>query len=1419
MLFMNKSKRIISILLSAVCVFSCTWTAAAAEEAENIIYVSTRGNVSGDGSIEKPVGSLQDAISLVAGKYKNKKEVTIEMEGGNYNISRGVQITEEILREFNGKLNIRNKAGQEVCVSGAVMLDINDFKPVTDEKIIARLYPEAVNKIGVLDLTKYGYTKETVDLLYGLNSIHENGNVNFMKLYLNGNEESIARYPNDGTVTLKKIIREEDRNSFPAAVTNKSRYHEENVGNGTTAILEFDYPQIRRWKEAKDAFVYGYVWVDYWAETLKVREFNPEEKTIELGNKAMDGIKINRQIHVMNLLEEIDIPGEYYVDPEEVKLYYYPSHRLESSDKVEIINLNDNVINLSGVSNVHISGISFKNSKGNGIEINKCDNVSIDKCKIYNIKGMGIHTVKYTNGTIKNCDVYNIGSVGIYIHESGDKLTLTPGNVTVYNNHLWHVSCETSGGWNGGIRLGDKCVGAKAVNNIIHDSISNPMTYEGNENYIAYNEIYNTLRETADSGVIYSGRNFTLYGIYVEYNYMHDNSNPKASNYGNVGSYMDDWGTGQNFNHNIVHMGKKIHTTAMGTHSKHTTMQYNIAYEAATGLGIGDRSIYVPNVFKEKIFPSYTLTNGGNVNLEPDFWDKGIWKEKYPQIGEIMPQIIRDNGYFLRDGNVVTDNVCVDAPIDMTNPDTFYPYNTFERNVEINDKSIFVDADNHDFRLTMDAVKKYNLSDKIINEENFSMDEIGIQTDERELDASDSEFGLIYPANASKKISKEGLVLKWEPALFADEYTYTIATDKELKNVVKTDTVYDTKVSVEGLQNDTIYYWTVKARQIGKQLHGEWDTKDGVFSFKISKYDNLDKDGLKESIQNLKNLLPSIKEGTEIGEYKAGTIKKIEAEIARGENILAASFGLQSDINETVTQINKMVSGISGYKIHGYQTLKIENEKAFTPQDVTTSAACENGIWSGTLENSNMGVIGYNGEIDNNKVLEYKIKVDKQAKDGWLGMALRQTNPNIDSWNRESSAYLVVVKDNIFELQKYHIGASATGIIQTFPNTGEFKFGEWNSVTFGAVNVEGGVELLLKIGDKVIFNWLDTETPNYQKGSFVITPPGVGATVSAAPADNPTTGEYVSDSSLFEANKSKEETVYTTKEAFYKETGNWKDLEAEGFESKTVRASEGGEAVWEISIPRKINDVYYWHTPVENGDKNASVIFYTQTPQGTMREFEIKVNFSEGTAGWRKMGSFEPLSFQADQGIFGVKITGNGEGVVPISAVKRVISDNEALEFTNAFFNNGKNVMAMQIGNNKIFRHSAETEIEQPPIIENDRTLVPIRVIAEYFGFEVEWNEAERTVILKNPENIVTFTIDSNTYTVNGETKSLDASAVIRNGRIILPLRAVTEGIGKQIFWDELQKIVMIGDELSIDSKTDEEKRKVFDLIGQEFGR
>jgi hypothetical protein len=99
---------------------------------------------------------------------------------------------------------------------------------------------------------------------------------------------------------------------------------------------------------------------------------------------------------------------------------------------------------------------------------------------------------------------------------------------------------------------------------------------------------------------------------------------------------------------------------------------------------------------------------------------------------------------------------------------------------------------------------------------------------------------------------------------------------------------------------------------------------------------------------------------------------------------------------------------------------------------------------------------------------------------------------------------------------------------------------------------------------------------------------------------------------------------------------------------------------------------------------------------------------------------------------------------------------------------------------------------DQPPIIENGRTLVPLRAIFEALGAKVDWNQSTQTVTAIRGDTTVTLTIGSNTLNRNGEQVTLDVPAQLVGGRTLVPARAVAESFGAKVEWDAGTRTVTI---------------------------
>lgn len=103
-------------------------------------------------------------------------------------------------------------------------------------------------------------------------------------------------------------------------------------------------------------------------------------------------------------------------------------------------------------------------------------------------------------------------------------------------------------------------------------------------------------------------------------------------------------------------------------------------------------------------------------------------------------------------------------------------------------------------------------------------------------------------------------------------------------------------------------------------------------------------------------------------------------------------------------------------------------------------------------------------------------------------------------------------------------------------------------------------------------------------------------------------------------------------------------------------------------------------------------------------------------------------------------------------------------------------------------------EADAVPFVQEGRTMVPVRAISNALDAEVTWNEAERSVLIQRGEDSITLYADKAEALVNGQQARLDSAPLIREDRLYLPLRFVSEQLDAQVQWQEEGKVVIIDD-------------------------
>ncbi len=1203
------------------------------------LYVSLTGNdATADGTEANPYKTIAAAKKAANRIKRGNTPVDVIFSGGKYPVTETISFGPNDSGSETAPIRYMAKEGEKVVFSGATQLDTKKFKPVSEE-IKPRLYEHVREKLVQIDLEEQGIPKNLADFTRP----GENGQIGSelkpLMITLNGSEQSLARWPNSGYNTIL---------SCDPGDTVRNNGNKENGG----AIY---YSEINptRWKDAERLYIEGFFGNDWFAEWTRVDNVDTYNNAINMRYYTQYGFTTGRRWAAINLLEEIDVPGEWYIDPDKMLLYYYPPRELTENDVFEIATLKTNMVNISGAENVIFEGIEFtmtaddpavihsNTTGGNGIYIAKnSKNIVIKDCIISHI-GMNGILMDSTDITVDGCVIYDTGFAGMRLEAGcGNGATLTPSNITIKNCDISEPGRDTGLNGIGGIVLKEGTVDVNITNNVIHNCENSAIVYHGNGHQMLYNEIYDVVRQTADAGAIYTGRSWVEYGTAVKYNFFHDiGQKIHYSTYNETSIFWDDYHAGNEFSYNISVMNNDYCTASVklggGVDNivKANTMvasEYDILGEDRSSSQLIDWKNQAMNYLKMSTAP----------------FDSPAYVAKYPKMATLLPRL-ESNNNTLKIENTIVDNLTVNCNSSRI-ASTLIEASEYRDNVTLTeDEGIFVNPEKLDYRVTKAAKEKYNISEEILDED-FDINKIGIINGYKP-DKERMKFSATYPHNGTSGIEKKNVILAWEKSQTADSYRYVIASDSDFKNIVLEDVTEYTSVKVDGLENGKTYYWKVYAKNDSRQFGCEIESDMGVMSFQTSETDTLDKTILDSVIERANTLLENIVEGNGIGQYKSGTISAIEEEIRKTEAVAALTVGLQSDVDKAAYDLNYFINNIDSYVNCGYTTLNLTAASEWFSTNADTVITTKNDAvhidFGGPSEISLMET------LSNYNVMCFRTKIGT-LENTWVSYGLRVMDKNRQMFAQD--AYYILVKPDIFELQKHG------KIYATAPNNGKLKAGEWYDIQFGTITTENGINMLFVLNGEVIFDYLDKTDPQHKPGMFAVYAGTKGQVIEIEDAKIVPEGLYqMSDKILAEISQRDEDTkTYDVSGSEYVEKGAWNDsLLLKGENNSKVRESseKDASAKWIMESGaagnEKLYKVSYYHIPSVNGDKAVKVKF-----SGYAGEYETTIDLSQGEEGYVELGTF--IFMAADNiGRLSVEFIGSGEGNVNVSNVKYELVD------------------------------------------------------------------------------------------------------------------------------------------------------------------
>jgi hypothetical protein len=105
----------------------------------------------------------------------------------------------------------------------------------------------------------------------------------------------------------------------------------------------------------------------------------------------------------------------------------------------------------------------------------------------------------------------------------------------------------------------------------------------------------------------------------------------------------------------------------------------------------------------------------------------------------------------------------------------------------------------------------------------------------------------------------------------------------------------------------------------------------------------------------------------------------------------------------------------------------------------------------------------------------------------------------------------------------------------------------------------------------------------------------------------------------------------------------------------------------------------------------------------------------------------------------------------------------------------------------RVFVDGAPVDFDVAPVVENGRMLVPVRALSEALGFTVTWDEAEQLVSLTRDGTTIVVWIDSTKVLVGDKESHLEVPTRVVDGRTMVPLRFISETLGSHVAWDGQQ--------------------------------
>lgn len=449
-----------------------------------------------------------------------------------------------------------------------------------------------------------------------------------LELFYQNVPMTLARWPNEGFVKIADLL-------------NEQPFQTHGIPGDKVGKFIYEGSRQDRWQLEKDPWVHGYWFWDWSDQRQAIQSVDPERNIIEIKPPYHHyGYRKGQWYYGFNLLCELDAPGEWYLDRETGRLYFWPPNSAKTVSELvtgdPTVSCLDSLVEISGGKNVEITGLVLAHTRRAAISLNNCEDCRVTNSKLYLLGGWGVVIQGGQRCVVKGCQLRLLGEGGVSA-TGGDRAKLQPAGHVIEENEISDYG-RIYPMYRAGVSISG--VGQSVVHNHIHHAPHQAVGFSGNNHLIAFNEIDHVCLESNDAGAIYAGRDWTMRGTQIVSNYFHHISG--FEDRGCMGVYLDDMFCGTTIRKNVFY---RVTRAAFIGGGRDNLVENNVFVECRPAVHVDARAMG---------WASYHVDTTMTERLKAMPFDSPLWRSAYPE----LVGILQDEPAAPK-GNVIRLNICV----------------------------------------------------------------------------------------------------------------------------------------------------------------------------------------------------------------------------------------------------------------------------------------------------------------------------------------------------------------------------------------------------------------------------------------------------------------------------------------------------------------------------------------------------------------------------------------------------------------------------------------------------------------------------------------------------------------------------------------------------------------------------------------